>query len=111
MIDRLQVFFLLLCLVSATFLSSCGILTKHKTAINQGNVLDKRQIDKVKLGMSKQEIVQVLGNVVIDNIFHKDTWDYINYTPKSRYHLQLIFKDDLLVKIKPIDTAILKTIY
>lgn len=110
MTNRLQMFFLLLCLVSISLFSACSVLTKHKVAINQGNVLDKHQIAKIKLGMTRTEIVQLLGNPVINNIFHRDTWSYINYTSKNRYHLQLTFKEDLLVKIKPIDEVALKAL-
>ena len=79
-------------------LSSCV----YTLDIQQGNILDQKDIDKLRPELTKNQVVFVLGNPVVDDSFSDDTWIYL-YTYESRNDKQdrtkkltLIFKEDKL---------------
>ena len=79
--------------------------TLYRADLQQGNVIDKEELDKLKIGMSKQQINFLLGTPLLVDPFHKDRWDYV-YTLKTdnqrlqvKKHLTLIFSGDTLAQI------------
>ena len=62
--------------------------------LKQGFELDKKIIDKIKIGMSKSEVKKILGTPSIIDPFHKNRWDYIN---KSRINEKIISKSFTLI--------------
>ena len=73
----------------------------HRLDPRQGNVIERKQLDNIKLGMSKSEVSQVLGIPMINDPFHADRWDYIyRYIPGRgetvQSHVSLQFKGDRL---------------
>ena len=90
---------LLMCL-SAT--SGC---TAYRPTIQQGNILDADQYDKLKPGMTRHQVTFVMGTPLLKDPFHKDRWDYI-HTVKlgdnkktTIQRLTLFFDKDTLVRI------------
>lgn len=53
----------------------------YQKNLYQGLVLTPEIIDKIKIGMSKNKIKNLIGSPTIIDPFHKNRWDYIN---KSR---------------------------
>jgi outer membrane protein assembly factor BamE len=45
--------------------------------IVQGNVLTKEQVAKVKPGMSRAQVRDLLGTSLLTDVFHEDRWDYV----------------------------------
>lgn len=89
---------LLLWLLTAT---GCSI---YKPDIRQGNELEPEAIAKLKTGMSKRQVIFIMGSPVIRDPFHKDRWDYVHtlkkpYQPTVRQQLVLYFENDALVRI------------
>ena len=79
-------------------LSSCV----YTLDIQQGNILDQKDIDKLRPELTKNQVVFVLGNPVVDDSFSDDIWIYL-YTYQSRNNQQdktkkltLVFKEDKL---------------
>jgi outer membrane protein assembly factor BamE len=73
--------------------------------VQQGNVIDKKELDQLKLGMSKKQVKFLLGTPIVQDTFHQNRWDYIytlrkgdNYILEKR-RLTLLFKADKLSKI------------
>lgn len=62
-------------------LSSCGgvagPLSLYKMDIRQGNFVTAEMRDKLKLGMSRQQVRYVLGTPMISDPFHGNRWDYV----------------------------------
>jgi len=86
-------------LVSVLFLSSCV----YTLDIQQGNILGQKDIDKLRPELTKNQVVFVLGNPVVDDSFSDDKWVYL-YTYKSRNieqnktkKLTLYFDKEILV--------------
>jgi outer membrane protein assembly factor BamE len=49
----------------------------YKVDIPQGNYIDEQQVEKLRIGMSKEQVKFVLGTPMIKNSFRDTTWYYI----------------------------------
>ena len=49
----------------------------HKITVQQGNVITQEMIDRLKPGMTKEQVAFVMGEPVVRNTFNQDRWDYI----------------------------------
>ncbi len=74
---------LLICLISILMLSSCSWYVRERTNVLQGNILTPEKLAQVRKGMSKREVVFILGNPVYNNVFSDNRWDYV-YTRQIR---------------------------
>jgi outer membrane protein assembly factor BamE len=49
----------------------------YKIDINQGNYLSQDMVDKLKPGMTQQQVKQILGSPLVESPFRPDRWDYV----------------------------------
>ncbi|WNC67468.1 outer membrane protein assembly factor BamE [Thalassotalea nanhaiensis] len=96
MLSRAIILSLALCLVSGCV---------YRIDIPQGNYLEQKQIDKLQVGMTKEQVKYVLGNPVIRDSFNSDTWYYVyeflsgkDEAFNKRKKLVLSFDGDILTK-------------
>ena len=95
-----------LCVMALSLtLSACSYLQVHKMDIDQGNYLSETTVAKIHMGMTKAEVIDILGEPVIHNTFAADRLDYVytfkpGYGPLQRKALVLIFKNDRVVEIR-----------
>lgn len=84
------------------FASGCGII--YKQPIYQGNLLEKSAVDQLQEGMSKQQVLTLLGSPSIADPFHAQRWDYTASQRTGRTgkyevkNLTLHFNNDTLAK-------------
>ncbi len=64
----------LLVLAVAFATSGCGIL--YKQPIYQGNLIEKTAVEQLQAGMSKQDVMSLLGTPSISDPFDQNRWDY-----------------------------------
>ncbi|HEY0921067.1 outer membrane protein assembly factor BamE [Rheinheimera pacifica] len=94
-----------LCLVVGIFsLGACSSWI-YRIDIPQGNFLEQKDVDKLRVAMTKEQVTYVLGSPVASNAFDNDTWHYFYALKGGRgnnFEKQLIveFKDDKLQDIK-----------
>jgi outer membrane protein assembly factor BamE len=91
---------LLLSLLVLT-LSGCQLIYKLPT--RQGNVLDQKDIDKLKPGMSREQVRFVMGTPLASTPFRSDRWDYVGYYKSPRGEViqrtvTVFFEGDLLAR-------------
>jgi outer membrane protein assembly factor BamE len=53
-----------------------GLVTPYRVDVVQGNVLTKEQVAKVKPGMSRAQVRDLLGSPLLADAFHESRWDY-----------------------------------
>jgi outer membrane protein assembly factor BamE len=58
-------------------LPSWRSLGVYKIDINQGNYLSQDMVDRLKVGMTQQQVKQQLGTPLITSPFRTDRWDYV----------------------------------
>jgi len=70
---------LILAITSSIALSGCGYLSSfvYKADIPQGNFVEAKQVKKLRVGMSKEQVRFVIGTPMITNSFSEDNWYYI----------------------------------
>ncbi|KKO47205.1 membrane protein [Arsukibacterium ikkense] len=84
-------------------LSACSNVI-YRIDVPQGNFLEQKDIDKLRVAMTKEQVKFVLGSPVAENAFDNDTWHYF-YSLKggrgNNFQKQLIieFKDNKLLDI------------
>jgi outer membrane protein assembly factor BamE len=57
--------------------SFLGVITPYRIDIVQGNVLTKEQVERVKPGMTRNQVRDLLGSPLLTDPFHDDRWDYV----------------------------------
>tara|TARA_R110001583_G_scaffold315_3_gene2881 strand:+ start:11249 stop:11701 length:453 start_codon:yes stop_codon:yes gene_type:complete len=60
----------------ALSLSACSSWV-YRIDIPQGNYLEQKNIDKIQVGMTKEQVKFVLGSPVMIDTFDQDTWNYL----------------------------------
>ena len=69
--------------VSTTFLlifliSACSSFSFYKVPITQGNIFEDKDIEKLQVGQSMDQVKFILGSPMIRDPFHSNRWDYLN---------------------------------
>lgn len=63
-------------LLAVLMASGCNVV--YKQNIQQGNVLDRDDLERLETGMTKRQVMVLLGSPAVQSPFHADRWDYIN---------------------------------
>lgn len=82
----------------ALSLSACSSWV-YRIDIPQGNYLEQKSIDKIQIGMTKEQVKFVLGSPVMIDSFDKDTWNYV-YRFKSGRSEKLNMQKEFIIKFK-----------
>jgi len=101
---RIKLMLLSLMLASCSGLSS-PLLSPYKMDIRQGNYVTPEMREKLKPGMSKQQVRYVLGAPTINDAFHGNRWDYVYRLERGgkvieKQNLTLYFEGDNLTRIE-----------
>lgn len=54
-----------------------GFIKPYRQDIQQGNIVTQEEVDRLKVGMSKDQVRFVLGTPLLNDPFHTDRWDYL----------------------------------
>ncbi|MGQ4584256.1 outer membrane protein assembly factor BamE domain-containing protein [Lysobacter sp. F60174L2] len=82
--------------------AGCGIV--YRQPIFQGNLLESTAVEQLQVGMSKQQVLALIGTPSIQDPFHHDRWDYTSTQRTDRLaHTKiktftLWFENDALTK-------------
>ena len=76
----------------------------HRIDIQQGNKIKPATMATLKVGMTRKQVIFLLGTPLLKDPFHQDRWDYIFYLkpgnqPARQSRVILFFKNNQLVKI------------
>jgi outer membrane protein assembly factor BamE len=81
------------------------VLKPYRPDMVQGNFISKEQLERLKLGMDREEVKVVLGTPLITSVMHPNRWDYVFAFKRGDTQLveqrqvTLVFEKDLLKKI------------
>ena len=94
-----------LTLLILLFITGCSSIPSvlYKLDVQQGNIITQEMVDKLNPGMSKSQVRFVLGTALIDDVFHKNRWDYVYRLVQhgnlvEEYKLTVFFEGDKLVR-------------
>ncbi len=85
--------------LALVLLSGCGII--YRANVYQGNLLEAQAVEQLKAGLTKRQVVLLLGSPAVEDPFHHDRWDYFASFKRGRgetevKNLTLHFDGDLL---------------
>ena len=99
-----------LSLLASLTLVSCSTILNHLPGvytleIQQGNIIDQAMIDQLRPAMNKRQVVYIMGSPMLDDVFHKNRWDYLySNQPGGEDRVQkqvsLFFENDQIVSIQ-----------
>ena len=73
----------------------------YKISIPQGNIITQEMVDQLRPGMTKRQVIFVMGTPLVRDPFHQDRWDYVyNFQPgggiRGQERLSVFFVEDAL---------------
>lgn len=96
---------IILAIAVALSLTNCASYDFSRRYVQQGNLLPQSKIERLHIGMSKQDAGVLMGNSLLSSNFNNNRWDYV-YTwrkgsgkPAIR-NLTLYFTNDRLARIE-----------
>lgn len=92
--------FLFIILITLTGCAKLG----RQIPIHQGNIVTQPMVAQLKPGMTKKQVLYVMGTPVIDPMFGGGRWDYltsqrIGHQKTQVQRISLIFRHDRLLRI------------
>ncbi len=95
-------------LTSALLLTACNNVGSldfpgvYKIGIPQGNIITQDMVDQLRPGMTKRQVIFVMGTPLVRDPYHQDRWDYIySYQPgggvRGQEKITVHFVNDELV--------------
>ncbi len=109
-------------LTSLTLVSCSTIMNNlpgvYTLEIQQGNIIDQTMIDQLRPGMSKRQVLYIMGSPMLDNVFHKNRWDYLysdqpGGEDRVQKRISLFFENDQIAGIqgdfRPSAVPVIKT--
>lgn len=83
-------------------------ITPYRIEIVQGNVVTSEQVARVRPGLSRAQVRDILGTPLLTDPFHADRWDYLftlrrDGAPSQRRSVVVRFKGDVLESIDATD--------
>ena len=66
----------LLILIISLIVISCSNASIYRVSITQGTVFKQEDINKLELGMTKDQVTYVIGQPSFENFFEKNVWNY-----------------------------------
>lgn len=91
-------------LIAFLLLTGCSLLPHvlFKIDVQQGNVVTEEMLEKLKPGMTKSQVLFVLGSPLIMDAFRDNRWDYVYLYRKKgdlveQKRLTVFFENDALV--------------
>ncbi|CEK09498.1 small protein A [Legionella hackeliae] len=102
---RIKTILIILTTALSLALSGCISYDYARRIVQQGNLLPQSKIERLKLGMSKNDVAILMGTSLLSPTFNNERWDYA-YTwrrgagPLIIKHLSLYFSNDRLARIE-----------
>ncbi|MAV83515.1 MAG: outer membrane protein assembly factor BamE [Gammaproteobacteria bacterium] len=92
-----------LILIISLFLISCSSTGIYKVTVTQGTVLKQEDVNKLEVGMNKDQVIFILGNPTFENFFEPNVWNYFYQVTRgndtlSESKLKIIFDADNLLE-------------
>ncbi|MBL8511682.1 MAG: outer membrane protein assembly factor BamE [Betaproteobacteria bacterium] len=97
-------------LVAVALLPACSGFGVYRLDIQQGNLITQEQLSKVKPGMARIDIRNLLGTPLLQDVFYGNRWDYYfsdergKYGPfgreKQTYKITIVFENEKVAKVE-----------
>ncbi|MCB1997759.1 MAG: outer membrane protein assembly factor BamE, partial [Rhodoferax sp.] len=81
-----------------------GLVTPYRMELVQGNVITQEQMARVRPGLNRRQVRELLGTPLLTDTFHGNRWDYLFVIERQgqapqRRNIVLRFDGDTLASI------------
>lgn len=81
-----------------------NVFLPYRIEVVQGNVVTSEQLARVKPGMTRAQVRDVLGSPLVTDMFHANRWDYVFMLNRPGTELQkravvVIFEGDSMARV------------
>lgn len=66
---------IVLAFATAALLGGCGLI--YKVDVYQGSLLEEKNVEQLKAGLTKRQVYGLLGSPSVQDPFHQSRWDYV----------------------------------
>jgi outer membrane protein assembly factor BamE len=73
---KMRIIIILITTILACSLTQCVSYDFSRRIVQQGNLLPQSKIERLKVGMSKEDAAILMGTSLLSPIFKNDRWDY-----------------------------------
>lgn len=76
----------------------------YRMPVQQGNMLDESQVSQLETGMTRSQVLYLLGTPMVPEGFNANRWDYYHYVDtgtgqQQTRRLTVWFKDDIVERV------------
>ncbi|TAL58465.1 MAG: outer membrane protein assembly factor BamE [Legionella sp.] len=72
----MRILILLITLIASFTLTQCASYDFARRVRQQGNLLPQSSINRLKIGMSKEDVAILMGTSLLSPMFNNNRWDY-----------------------------------
>lgn len=69
-------------LLAVALVSGCGVV--YRQPVFQGTLLEQKNVEQLRAGMTQAQVVALLGTPAIADPFHQERWDYVTSFKRRR---------------------------
>jgi outer membrane protein assembly factor BamE len=73
---KMRIIIILITTIIACSLTQCVSYDFSRRIVQQGNLLPQSKIERLKVGMSKEDAAILMGTSLLSPVFNNDRWDY-----------------------------------
>lgn len=103
----MRLFFRSFCILCCTVLliTGCQSYDFARRVVQQGNLLPQEKIDRLKVGMHKNDVAILMGTSLLSPLFNEQRWDYVyrwqrGQGPLIKRHVSIYFVNDEVSRIE-----------
>jgi outer membrane protein assembly factor BamE len=74
-------------LLAIALVSGCGII--YRQPVFQGTLLEQKNVEQLRTGMTQPQVVALLGTPAIADPFHQQRWDYVASAQRRRHAVEV----------------------
>ena len=87
---------IILIVFTSLFLSACADWI-YRIDVPQGNFLEEKDVEKLRISMTKEQVIYVLGRPVVEDAFNQDTWYYVYEMKRGMRKRGEDFRKELII--------------
>ena len=90
--------------------ASCSMILNNLPGVytidvQQGNIVDQAMVDQLRPGMSKRQVLYIMGSPILKDVFHENRWEYLYSNQpggeaRQQKRITLYFEDDKIVGLQ-----------
>ncbi len=97
-------------LLASLSIASCSMILNnlpgvYTVDVQQGNIVDQSMVDQLRPGMSKRQVLYIMGSPMLKDAFHADNWEYLYSNQpggenRQQKRITLYFDGDVIVGLQ-----------